>query len=279
MIDLHTHTNYSDGTWDTKRLLEEAEKTKLEVLAITDHDTLDAHFELEKDENLRNTFTGKIKTGIEFNTVYDGIHFHMLAYDFDIHKLQSFVHNYYNLRKPNLRLEFEEMMKSIKKSNLKIDEIIYDEKKGWPIDIIYPEVIKYEENRKYFKDEEWNDIDVFFNSCVTNKNFPVAVNFEIHYPNAKLVAEEVRKAGGKTFLAHVYRYNLEDEISFLDILKNDKIIDGVEVYHSSFTEKQSEKLLEYCNENNLLVSGGTDCHRRKEKRQKNRNRIWQYVYR
>ena len=158
------------------------------------------------------------------------------------------------------------MMKSIKKSNLKIDEIIYDEKKGWPIDIIYPEVTKYDENRKYFKDEEWNDIDVFFNSCVTNKNFPVAVNFEIHYPNAKLVAEEVRKAGGKTFVAHVYRYNLEDEIAFLDMLKNDKIIDGVEVYHSSFTEKQSERLLEYCNKNNLLISGGTDCHRRKEKR-------------
>ena len=48
----------------------------------------------------------------------------MLAYDFDIHKLQPFVHKYYNLRKPYLRLEFEEMMKSIKKSNLKIDEII-----------------------------------------------------------------------------------------------------------------------------------------------------------
>ena len=266
MIDLHTHTNHSDGTWDTRKLLEEAEKTNIEVLAITDHDTLDAHFELEKDENLRNTFTGKIKTGIEFNTVYDGVSFHMLAYDFDIHKLQPFVHNYYNLRKPDLRLEFEEMMKSIKKSNLKIGEIIYDEKKGWPIDIIYPAVTKYEENRKYFKDAEWNDIDVFFNSCVTNKNFPVAVNFEIHYPNAKLVAEEVRKAGGKTFVAHVYRYNLEDEIAFLDMLRNDKIIDGVEVYHSSFTEKQSEKLLEYCNENNLLISGGTDCHRRKEKR-------------
>ena len=26
MIDLHTHTNHSDGTWDTKRLLEEARK-------------------------------------------------------------------------------------------------------------------------------------------------------------------------------------------------------------------------------------------------------------
>ena len=50
------------------------------------------------------------------------------------------------------------------------------------------------------------------------------------------------------------------------MLRNDKIIDGVEVYHSSFTETQSEKLSEYCNENNLLISGGTDCHRRKEKR-------------
>ena len=36
------------------------------------------------------------------------------------------------------------------------------------------------------------------------------------------------------------------------MLKNDKIIDGVEVYHSSFTEKQSEKLLKYCNSSNEL---------------------------
>ena len=28
MIDLHVHTNYSDGTWDLKKLLEEAEKAK-----------------------------------------------------------------------------------------------------------------------------------------------------------------------------------------------------------------------------------------------------------
>ena len=35
MIDLHVHTNYSDGTWDLKKLLEEAEKAKIEVLSIT----------------------------------------------------------------------------------------------------------------------------------------------------------------------------------------------------------------------------------------------------
>ena len=29
MVDLHTHTNYSDGTWSVKRLLEEAEKSNI----------------------------------------------------------------------------------------------------------------------------------------------------------------------------------------------------------------------------------------------------------
>ena len=31
MIDLHTHTNYSDGTWDLKKLLQEAERAKIRV--------------------------------------------------------------------------------------------------------------------------------------------------------------------------------------------------------------------------------------------------------
>lgn len=47
MIDLHTHTNYSDGTWNLKKILEEAEKAKISVLSITDHDTLKAYKELE----------------------------------------------------------------------------------------------------------------------------------------------------------------------------------------------------------------------------------------
>ncbi len=47
---------------------------------------------------------------------------------------------------------------------------------------------------------------------------------------------------------------------FLDILRENKIIDGVEVYHSSFTNEQSEQLKDYCEKYGLLMSGGTDCH-------------------
>ena len=263
MIDIHTHTNYSDGTWELPRLLQEAQKIGLEFLSITDHDTLAVYDELGKID-YKKYFLGKIITGIEFNTVYDGTTFHLLAYDFDCLKIKNWVKENYENKKPNLDVEFEYMFNSCKKNGIEIDDIKYDSSDGWPIDIIFPAVKKYETNKKFFKEEEWNNIDVFFNSCVTNKNFPASVDFSIHYPDAKKIATEVRKAGGKLFLAHAYRYNLEDTLGFIDLLKNNEIIDGVEVYHSSFSDEQIMELEKYCKDNKLLVSGGTDCHGEKK---------------
>lgn len=259
MIDLHTHTNYSDGTWKLTKLLEEAEKAKIKILSITDHDTLKAYKELENID-YKSIFKGKIIPGIELNTVYDGVKFELLAYDFDYTKLNEWVHEKYETRKPDLNKEFEYMINSCKKNNIKIGDIKFDKNIEWPIDVIYPEIKKYDENKKYFTNEEWEDIDKFFNSCVTNKNFPVFVDCSIHYPNALEVAEKIKDAGGKVFVAHVFRYKLKDTKSFLDILRENKIIDGIEVYHSSFTEEQSKYLKEYCKTNKLLMSGGSDCH-------------------
>lgn len=263
MIDLHTHTNYSDGTWNLKKLLKEAQKTKIEVLSITDHDTIKTYKELMQ-MNYKEMYQGQIITGVEFSTVFNGVFFHLLAYDFDYKKIDNWVDENYEIRKPDLNAEFEFMIESCKKNNVKIDNLEYDKSKGWPIDIIYPEIKKYEKNKKYFKEEEWNNIDVFFNSCVTNKNFPVFVDFSIHYPSASVVAKQVRKAGGKLFVAHPYRYNLENTVEFLDILKENNIIDGVEVYHSIHTQEQVDILKKYCEDNNLLMSGGTDCHGEKK---------------
>lgn len=86
------------------------------------------------------------------------------------------------------------------------------------------------------------------------------VDFSIHYPKADVVAGAVRKAGGKTFVAHVFRYCLDDSIGFLDVLKQNNVIDGVEAYHSSFLEEQIKTLKKYCRDNNLFMSGGSDCH-------------------
>lgn len=263
MIDLHTHTNYSDGTWNLRKLLEESEKANIEVLSITDHDTVNSYKELDKI-NIKDIFKGHIISGVEFSTVFDGVTFHLLAYDFDYKKLNNFILKNYENKKPNLKNEFNYMIDSCKKNNIKIGKLEYKEYNRWPIEIIFPEIKKYEENKKYFKTEEWDDIDVFYNSCVTNKKFPVYVDFSIHYPKANIVADAVRQAGGKLFIAHVFKYHLEDSIGFLDILRENNIIDGIETYHSSFSEEQIKILEKYCKDNKLFMSGGSDCHGEKK---------------
>ena len=88
MIDLHTHTTYSDGTWDVKTLLKKAKENGVELLAITDHDTVKAYLEL-KENNYSSYFNGKIISGAEFNCVFNNAKIELLGYNFDIEKIKE----------------------------------------------------------------------------------------------------------------------------------------------------------------------------------------------
>ena len=67
MIDLHTHTMYSDGTDTIEEYLKKAESMKLTNVSITDHNTCKAYEELDKI-NLKDFYSGNIITGVELNT-------------------------------------------------------------------------------------------------------------------------------------------------------------------------------------------------------------------
>lgn len=58
MIDLHLHTKYSDGTDDIVEFLQKAEENNLDIISITDHNTVKAYYELEK-LNIKNYFSRK----------------------------------------------------------------------------------------------------------------------------------------------------------------------------------------------------------------------------
>lgn len=261
MIDLHTHTKYSDGTWDVKTLLENAQKNGVEVLAITDHDTIKAHLEL-KEKDYSSYFSGKIITGAEFNCVFNNAKIELLGYNFNVEKMNEWIEKVYNVEKknPNLMEEFNLLMNACHKNNIKVDDINYKENMGWPIDYIYESIKKYPENKKYFSDKEWDDIDHFFRCCTCNIDFPLYIDFSYQTPNAKIVSNEIRKLGGKVFLAHLFTYPLRNYEKYLDSLVRDNIIDGIETYYSKFTDEEIEFIKNYCKKNNLYMSAGTDCH-------------------
>jgi len=80
MIDLHMHSTASDGTLTPTELVEEARKSGLKVMALTDHDTLDG---IEEAKNKAKELGIEFINGIEFSTEYNEREVHILGYFLD----------------------------------------------------------------------------------------------------------------------------------------------------------------------------------------------------
>ena len=78
MIDLHTHTTYSDGTWSVKKLLTEAEKSNIELLSITDHNSVEAYYEIQENDYSK-LFSNRIIKGVELNVIANGSSIELLV--------------------------------------------------------------------------------------------------------------------------------------------------------------------------------------------------------
>jgi predicted metal-dependent phosphoesterase TrpH len=77
LIDLHTHSNESDGSLSPRQLVEEAARAGVSVLAITDHDTLAGY-----DQALPAAREAGVELlcGIELSTKLNGHSVHLLGY-------------------------------------------------------------------------------------------------------------------------------------------------------------------------------------------------------
>lgn len=262
MIDLHCHTKYSDGTWTVTELLQKASEKQIEILAITDHDTVAAHFELE-NLNIKDYYQGKIIIGSEINCVFDNIKIELLGYNFNKEKVQKWLDKIYN--KDNFRncllKEFNDMCELCKKNKVTIsDNIKYDPDKEYPIEVIHNDITKYKENKNKIDKEAWESSSVFFRKCTTDKNFILYRNFTESLPSAEEVSKIIRENGGKVFLAHLFIYEMDNHMKFLEKITNANIIDGVECYYSRFNNEQIKLIEDFCKEKSLYISGGTDCH-------------------
>ncbi|ENW78483.1 MULTISPECIES: PHP domain-containing protein [unclassified Acinetobacter] len=64
-VDLHTHTHISDGTYSPEQLVEAAVDLKIKMLAVTDHDTMDA---LNRVQKHAQDYDIKIISGVEISS-------------------------------------------------------------------------------------------------------------------------------------------------------------------------------------------------------------------
>lgn len=247
-LDLHIHTNFSDGGKTVQEIFDIAQKNNVKVLSITDHNNIDAYNEIK---NI-NSYGIKIIRGIEADVLLDGQALHLLMYNYS---LSDAMKNYLQKCKEYDIKEFERMILACEEiCGTKFDRQVVDQ---------------FIKNNQYFDKVKLNNLLVDLKIAPTpadafyqiTKNVEDKKRYKI---SAKEIFEIAKASGAQTFLAHPIKY-LKDMITF-DNLKQvilklkDLGLDGVEVYNNRQTKQQEQELLCFIKSNDLLTSAGSDFH-------------------
>ncbi len=263
MIDIHMHTIYSDGDKTVEEVLKMCEKRRLEYISITDHDTCKQY----DDEALKcnKIFSGKIIKGSELHAVFQNKNIEILAYNINTNLINQWCEKYYSDDK------LREQQKICRQRLFDICDkhgLIYDESKirkpkkasEYVERPIYEELIKHNENHKILG-EFTESFSVFFRKGLANPESSYFMNHIEFRPPCREVIDIIHKAGGKAFLAHPFEYKFEDTIGFIDDLRKEAELDGIECFHpSSADDNKKDILVDYARRNNLYISGGSDYH-------------------
>lgn len=258
MIDLHLHTNHSDGTDTVTELLEKAEQQKLELISITDHDTVEAYKELKNSE-IRNKFKGKIIIGVELKSIYNNHNIEILGYGIDTEKMK--IYKCDNLQEKILE-HFKEVAEKYQikyNKDLKIDA---QKSKIFGSFVFAEDILKYKDNllKLDLLGEKELTENNFFRKCESNPNSIFYFDTSKYIRHINDVIEDIHQAGGLAFLAHAYEYRFQDTKSEIENIIRTTQIDGFECQHSIFSEEQKSEIIGLCQKYNKYMSGGSDYH-------------------
>lgn len=253
-IDLHVHSNNSDGTFSPKQLVLMANKNNVGILSITDHDSISGLPEFQC--TIPYGILG-VK-GIEFSSFImvnnEKIKLHILGYGFD-------ENNYL------FQLLVKEMIEKRVDRHLKLIKDLREKIKKLP-----EEEIEKLNIYKYC----WFDREVI--NCLEQAKYPKEIIDELRmyykinrfsYGNdydldVKRVIEAIHAAGGYVVFAHPMAYKFSNDKDMVLKIINQLIymgIDGIEIYQSDCSPENVLWLNKIVKGNNLLASVGSDFHR------------------
>lgn len=253
MIDLHTHSTYSDGTYSPTQLVDYAMKKGLSAFALTDHDTVDGLREAityTKNAGSDSNLTPRVIPGIELSTEYQGK---------DIHMIGLFI-DYTNQRFLNYLQDFVDSRDA---RNRKMCTLLQEA----GIDITYERL--QEENphcvitrahyaRYFMKYGYTKSIKEGFERYVGD-HCPYFV------PRQKVTPVQaislIREAGGIAVLAHPILYGMGTRAldTLVGQLKQAGLA-GIEAIYSSYTPADERQIRSLAKKYDLCISGGSDFH-------------------
>ena len=247
IVDLHVHSNKSDGTCSPSELVDLAIQKGLSAFALTDHDTtagLDEAIEYAKGRDI------EVVPGIEFSTEYQGRDIHVLGLAIDYKapvfadRLQAFVDSRIgrnrkmcrNLTEAGIDISYEKLMAA------------------------YPgAVITRAHYARYLLDHGYvKSLPEAFERYVGD-HCPYFVPREKVTPVQAV--QLIRQAKGITVLAHPTLYHMgKDALQKLVSSLTEAGLVGLEAVYSTYSAGEEREMRQLALRNGLLISGGSDFH-------------------
>lgn len=240
-VDLHMHTIYSDGVYTPEELILKVKQTGIDVISITDHDTVDG---IAESIEIGKNYGVEVIPGLEISSDIRDREVHILGYFID-------PKNY----------ELGEYLKFFRAERIKRAARITEKLNALGIALTLedvmdvamnsavgrPHIAKALVNRGFVS----NYFEAF--SKYIGNNCP-AYERKVHV-SPRSAFKIISDAGGLSFIAHPG--NLPDTI-MMELIEAG--LDGIEVIHPSHLPYQIKHYRGIVNEYFLLESGGSDFH-------------------
>ena len=266
-IDLHIHSNSSDGKMTIEEIFQEASRRGIRAISITDHDSIDCQ---EYAAPLAEKYRIKYIHGLELNVSFvhqdynnsKAVPLDFLAYQYDIlyQPLINKLKDLRDFRKKRAEIILEKINIEFRRENIpEFTSADMKEIEG-SVDGSFgrPHIADYMV-RKGIVSSRQRAFDRYLVKCNVPK-MPLSL---------EEASELVKGAGGKLVLAHPNNpkgtslIGLSHDINVQQkIIKESmiKYIDGLECWHPSHDKKTIDSYLYFAKNEKILVTGGSDCH-------------------
>ena len=241
-VDLHVHTTFSDGMFTPEKVVKKAIELGMRAIAITDHDCVDGitpAIEAAAGTSL------EIIPGVEVSAIKKDTEIHILGYFIDW--LNPKIAKRFQKMKENRVKRMKKMISLLKKEGLKVTEAeVFGSVKSGTVGRLHLA-------RVMLKNKCVRNIKEAFDNYIGDGK-PCCVRHErLDYRKA---IDFIRASGGVPVIAHPATMGKDE---FIASYKRAGLR-GLEVYHSKQSGSSNSKYLKMAKEQDLIVTGGSDCH-------------------
>jgi predicted metal-dependent phosphoesterase TrpH len=257
-FDLQSHSLHSDGTLPAPEVVERAAAAGVELLALSDHDTVDG---IDEAQAAAARHGIRLTPAVEISSVQDEYEdLHVLGYEIDhtdahlLEQLERYRHDRV--------VRADRMGDALRENGFELDTTVLDERKAAGKPVGRPHLAQaafgHPANAQKVADEGLED----FSALLVAYLIPGTPAYRRRtFPTVEDAIALIHAAGGVAIWAHPF-WDIEADPAVLASLERFRGwgMDGVEAFYVTHTREQTLLLDDYATENGLLTTGSSDFH-------------------